>query len=289
MYYNNQTILFKNGNFIPVAQAMTNTYSQTLHYGYGVFEGIRSYQTAFGTHIFKAKEHYDRLANSCKLLSIPFSWHSEYLIEKTYELLKINSLTDAYIRPIVVTEPNMSLSVPKHADIIIMVWSWGNYLGNNSLRVCSSSYCRPHPKSIQIEAKANGHYVNSILATIEAKQNGYDEALLNDVDGNLAEAPGANLFIEKDGKLYTPQKGNILPGITRNTLIELCYALDISIEETTQKPNFLEQADAAFLCGTAAEVIGIQSYNEVVFPIEFENSLGKKLQTAYKKLVLNQL
>ncbi len=289
MYYNEKTIIFKDGAFVHPEQTKIDAYSQTLHYGYGVFEGIRSYETAQGAQIFKAKEHYNRLKRSCELLSIPFNWEVDYLIEKTYELLELNHLSDAYIRPIVVLNPNMSLTAPDNSSLLIMVWEWGSYLGDKLLNVFASSYLRPHPKSTHIEAKANGHYVNSILATSEAKSKGYDEALLNDVDGFLAEAPGANLFIEKSGKIHTPALGNILPGITRSVVIELCNKLGIEVIQDRFKPEFLQEADAAFFCGTAAEVIGIKYYNDIELPLSFDNSLGKKLQTEYKKLVLNQI
>ena len=130
----------------------------------------------------------------------------------------------------------------------------------------TSSFQRPNPKGFKIEAKASGHYVNSILASQEAKANGYDEALLLDMNDNVAEGPGANIFFEKDGKLFTPEPGNILPGITRATVIEICNELDIPVEEKSFTIDELKKADAAFFCGTAAEVIGWESLDDVKFP-----------------------
>ena len=156
------------------------------------------------------------------------------------------------------------------------------------MNVCISSFSRPHPKSTKIEAKVCGHYVNSILAASEAKQKGFDEALLLDTDGFLAEGPGSNLFFEKNGELFTPKIGNILPGITRKTVFELSDKLGIKISEGDFLPEKLLQADSAFLCGTAAEIIGIQSIEKIEFPISWQDSLGKKLQTAYKNLVLEK-
>ena len=288
MYFNDETILYYDGNFVKSAETNINLYLQTLHYGYGVFEGIRAYDTLNGVHIFKAKEHYERLKKSCELINIPFNYDIEELITKTYDLLKINDFTDAYIRPLIFCGPNMSLSRPTSVSVMICAWKWGAYLGDNLLNLCISSYCRPHPKSTKIEAKVCGNYVNSILATTEAKDNGFDEALLLDSDGFLAEGPGANLFFEKNGELFTPQQGNILTGITRATIIELCQKLNIKINQGLYLPELLADADSAFLCGTAAEVIGVKSLNGKKLSKNWEDSLGKKLQTAYKNLVLEK-
>ena len=288
MYFNEQTIILLNGNFVKAEESKTDLYSQTLHYGYGVFEGIRAYNTPNGVRIFKAQEHYERLKKSCELINIPFNYSVEELIEQTYKLLEINNFKDAYIRPLIFCSPNMSLTKPTGVSLMICAWEWGAYLGDNLLNLCISSYCRPHPRSTKIEAKVCGHYVNSILATSEAKFKGFDEALLLDSDGFLAEGPGANLFFEKNGKLYTPKKGNILPGITRATVFELCQKLDIPLEEGSYLTEDLLKADSAFLCGTAAEIVGINSVAYKTFPLNWEKSLGKKLQTAYKNLVLER-
>ncbi|NHN25393.1 branched-chain amino acid transaminase [Flavobacterium jejuense] len=287
-YYNEKTMLFFNGKFKKAATTTTDLYGQTLHYGYGAFEGIRAYNTSSGTKIFKATEHYERLKKSCELINIPFQYNIDELIERSYELLEVNNLTDAYLRPIVFCDPNMSLSKPNGVNIMICAWKWGTYLGNNLLNLAVSSYCRPHPKSIKIEAKVCGHYINSILATNEAKNKGFDEALLLDTDNFVAEGPGANLFFEKKGQLFTPQLGNILPGITRATIIELCKKLDIKVHEGQYNLEQLVDADAAFYCGTAAEVVGIRAIDEKEFQLDWEKSLGKKLQSAYKNLVLEQ-
>ena len=288
MYFNEQTIILLNGNFVKAEESKTDLYSQTLHYGYGVFEGIRAYNTPNGVRIFKAKEHYERLKKSCELINIPFNYSIDELIEQTYKLLEINNFKDAYIRPLIFCSPNMSLTKPTGVSLMICAWEWGAYLGDNLLNLCISSYCRPHPRSTKIEAKVCGHYVNSILATSEAKFKGFDEALLLDSDGFLAEGPGSNLFFEKNGKLYTPKKGNILPGITRATVFELCENLEIQIEEGSYLTEDLLKADCAFLCGTAAEIVGINSVAYKTFPLNWEKSLGKKLQTAYKNLVLER-
>ncbi len=285
MYYNDNTVIYLDGKFVKANQTSTDLYSQTLHYGYGVFEGIRAYATENGTQVFKSYEHFERLKRSAELIQIPFAYDVQALVDATDELLRRNKLTDAYVRPLVFCDPNMTLARPNNVSIMICAWEWGAYLGDKQLRLMVSSYCRPHPRSIKIEAKVCGHYVNSILATNEAKDKGYDEALLLDSDGFLAEGPGANLFFEKDGVLFTPQLGNILPGITRATVLEIAEELEMEVQQGLFKPNELFEADSTFYCGTAAEVIGIASVDETVFPKAWKDSLGKKLQDAYSKRV----
>jgi branched-chain amino acid aminotransferase len=287
-YYNSETVLYLDGEFIKSEAAKIDLYSQSLHYGYAVFEGIRAYNTHNGTRIFKAKAHYKRLKESCDLVNIPFIWDIDDLIEQTYRLLEMNGFRDAYIRPLVYCAPNMALTEPLGVSILICAWEWEAYFGDKQVRVCVSNFQRPNPKSTPIAAKVSGHYVNSILATTEAKKRGYDEAILLDQSGFVAEAPGANIFIEKGGKLYTPTLGNILPGITRATLIQLCKRLDIECVEQQIGIAELKSADSAFLCGTAAEIIGITSVDETLMPLKWSESLGATLQRTYKNLVLEK-
>ena len=285
-YYNENTVLWLNGKLVKATDAKTDFYSQSLHYGYSVFEGIRSYKTVTGeTSIFKATEHYDRLQNSAKLLNMPYHWTTEELIEATYEVLAENKLADAYIRPVVYAPANMSFVENNESFLVIEAWEMQPFLGEKLLKVMTSSYQRPNPKAFHIEAKAGGHYVNSILASQEAKGKGFDEALLLDMNGNIAEAPGANLFFEKDGKLFTPALGNILPGITRATVIELCEDLGIPLEEGTYTIQQLKEADAAFFCGTAAEVVGFESIDDYRFPAKWNETLSGNIQKAYKEQV----
>ena len=286
-YYHNNTIIYLNGAFVKAAEATTDYYSQSLHYGYAVFEGIRSYRTASGeTKIFKATEHYDRLRNSAIALNMPYNWDTNELIEATYEVLSRNNLQNAYIRPVVYAPANMSFNPNTESFLMIAAWEMGLFLGDKLLRVMTSSFQRPNPKGFRIEAKASGHYVNSILASQEAKAKGYDEALLTDMNGYVAEGPGANVFFEKNGKLVTPPTGNILPGITRATIIEICNELSIPVEERLFTTDELKQADAAFFCGTAAEVIGWQSFDEAVFPANWNETVARKIQLAYQERVI---
>ncbi|MGN6617132.1 MAG: branched-chain-amino-acid transaminase [Ilyomonas sp.] len=285
-YYNDNTILYLNGEYVKAAEAKMDFYSQSLHYGYSVFEGIRSYKTANGeTKIFKPTEHYNRLKNSALALNMPYHWNTAELIEITYEVLKRNNLHDAYIRPVVYAPANMSFNVNTESFIVIEVWEMQPFLGKKLLKVMTSSFQRPNPKGFKIEAKAAGHYVNSILASQEAKAKGFDEALLTDLNGFVAEGPGANMFYEKDGTLYTPPAGNILCGITRATVLELCAALDIPVVEKFFTVDEVKEADTAFFCGTAAEIIGWQSLDDVSFKKEWNCSVSKVIQESYSYLV----
>ncbi len=288
-YYNEHTVLYLNGTFVRAAEATMDYYSQSLHYGYSVFEGIRSYKTINGeTKIFKAKEHYDRLQQSAEAMNMPYTWSAEELIVATYELLKRNNLQDAYIRPLVYAPANMSFVQNKESFLVIEAWEMQPFLGEKLLRVMLSSFQRPNPKGFRITAKAGGHYVNSILASQEAKANGFDEALLSDMNGFIAEGPGANVFYEKDGKLFTPSVGNILPGITRATVIEICEEMNIPVEEKLITTEELKQADAVFFCGTAAEVIGWESLDDVKFPKPWNDSVSKTIQNFYKDKVIEK-
>lgn len=287
-YFNSNTVLYLNGKFEKAADTTADIYGQSLHYGYAVFEGIRAYNTHNGTRIFKVREHFERLKRSAELVHMPFHWNINDLIKQTYKLLELNNLKDAYIRPLIYSAPNMSLVAGTKTAIMICAWEWGAYLGHEQLKVCISSYERPNPKSTPIAAKVSGNYVNSILATTEAKNRGFDEALLLDMNQHIAEGPGANIFIEKNGRLYTPPLGHILPGITRDTIIELCHVLDIEIIEKHLTVKDIKHADSAFFCGTASEIAGIGSVDEYVFPVKWVDSLGATLQRTYKCLVLEK-
>ncbi len=284
MYYNEETIIYFNGAFVKAADAKMDLYSQSLHYGYAVFEGIKSYQTDNGTKIFKAKEHYDRLRHSSQVMQMPFDTSTEELTKLTYEVLERNNFSDAYIRPVVFCSPNMALSKGRETFLAITAWEWTNGYLANKMRLMTSSWQRPNPGAFHIEAKVSGHYVNSILACQEAKDKGFDEALLLDMNGFVAEGPGANIFFEKDGHLFTPSKGNILPGITRATVMEICRELDIPVTEKLFTPQEMHGADAAFYCGTAAEIVQLDSLDNIPFVQPWEQSQSSRVQQAYSRL-----
>jgi branched-chain amino acid aminotransferase len=288
MYYNDNTILFLDGKFVKAADAKIDLFSQTLHYGYGVFEGIRAYQTIHGTKIFKSHEHYERLQQSCRMMNITLDYSVEELAQISYQLLDKNNLSNAYLRPLVFAGANMSLTAPKEVSLMIAAWDWGKYFSNPAVRLCISSYQRPNPKSVKVAAKTCGHYVNSILATTEAKERGFDEALMLDMNGHVAEGPGANFFFEKDGVMYTPPLGNILPGITRQTVIEICHQLEIPVQEKYFRPEDLYEADSAFFCGTAAEITPIESIEGQLFQKPWTKSQGFLIQQTYQCIVLDK-
>jgi branched-chain amino acid aminotransferase len=179
----------------------------------------------------------------------------------------------------------MSFHPNTESFIVIEAWKMEPFLGEKLLRVKTSSFQRPNPKAFKIEAKATGHYVNSILASHEAQAAGYDEALLLDMKDHVAEAPGANVFYEKDEKLFTPALGNILAGITRATVFEICNELNIPVAEKECTIEDIYDADAAFFCGTAAEVVGIQSLDDHSFRKPWNESVSKCIQEAYKNVV----
>jgi branched-chain amino acid aminotransferase len=289
MYYDNNTIMYHNGHFVKAAEAKMDFYSQSLHYGFGVFEGIRSYKTESGqTKIFKATAHFDRLKRSAEALNMPYKWTTDELIEATYEVLRQSDLQDAYIRPLIYAPANMTFSTNTESFIVIEAWKMQPFLGDNLLQVMTSSFQRPNPKGFKIEAKATGHYVNSILASQEAKAAGFNEALLLDINDYVAEAPGANVFVECNNILYTPKAGNILSGITRATVLELCNELDFEVVEKNIVLEEVHGADSAFFCGTAAEIIGIEALDKVEFTKPWAETMGAVIQKAYKNLVVEK-
>jgi len=285
MYYNQNTQIFLDGQWLKASDANTGLYNQTMHYGSGVFEGIRSYNTADGTKVFKAKQHYERLLFSAKTMHMNLNYSVEELTKLTYQLLERNNLSDAYIRPLVYLGQNMRLCPTNEVHLFLCAWEWDKYLGNQLLKVMTSSYQRPNPKSVPVHAKVTGHYTNSILATTEAQAKGYDEALLLDLEGNVAEGSGANFFYEKDEKLYTCPVGTILPGITRQTTFEMAKELGLELVETYFKPEEVHGADGAFFTGTAAEIAGIESLDGQKFKLPWEETLGYQLSKMYQRRV----
>jgi branched-chain amino acid aminotransferase len=285
-YYNASTIIYLDGEFVNATQAQGDLYSQSLHYGYAVFEGIRAYKTESGEpKIFKAEEHFKRMQRSCELVHLPYNYNNEALIDACYALLEKNNIQDAYIRPLVYCGPNMSLTGANEIHLMICTWQWPALLGEKLIRVMTSSYERPNPKAFLMEAKVSGHYVNSILAAQEARKLGFDEALLLDSNGKVAEGPGANVFFELNEKLYTPPLGNILPGITRATVLEICEELGIEVKEKFFDIKDMKGTDAAFFCGTAAEVIGWESLDNIAFKKPWKATVSKQIQDAYRARV----
>ncbi len=285
LYHTDKTYLFFNGEFRHVPDFRISPFNQTLHYGYGVYEGIRAYKTEQGPHIFKVRRHFERLLKSAEKLEIEVPYTSKELIDFAYELIEANRMSSAYIRPIIFMDKNMTLRPNNEVNVMMVTWKWGRYFDGNHLKVMISSYRRPHPKSVHIDTKVCGHYVNSILATKEALRNGYDEALMLDVDGYVAQGPGASVFFEKDGKLYTPTLDNIFPGITRLTIIEIAKQMGIEVIEEEFGPEAVIDVDGAFFAGTAVEIAGIASINGHELKLDWEDTIGYALYTRYKRIV----
>jgi branched-chain amino acid aminotransferase len=285
MYYTNNTQVYLNGEFVNATDAKVSLFSQSLHYGLSVFEGMRSYDTKEGPRVFKVRQHYERLLNSARLMHIPHNFDINKLIQVTYELLERNKIKNAYIRPLIFLNDNMHLHITGTANIFIGVWRWGKYLGDEQLNVSISSYSRPNPKAFHIETKTSGMYVNASLATMEAKNGGYDEAILLDLQGFISQTPGANIFYEKDGKLYTPPRGTIFPGITRKAVMEMAREREIEVIEKHFVTDELYNADVAFLTGTAVELVSIKSINRIPYQKDYKRTVSYELERDFKDYV----
>ncbi len=287
LYHTNKTELFFNGEFRRVGDFKISPYNQTLHYGYGVFDGIRAYPTEQGPHLFKVRRHFERLVRSAEKMEIKIPYSALDMINFAYELIERNKMQEAYIRPLIFMDKNMTLMHDDADEVNVMMtcWKWNRYFEGNHLDLLISSFRRPHPKSVHIDTKVSGHYVNSILATREAIRKGYDDAIMLDVDGYVAQGPGASIFFEKNGKLYTAPEAKVFPGITRKTLIAVAKTMGIEVIEKQFGPEDILTVDGAFLTGTATEVAGIASINGHKLKLDWEDTIGYLLYSKYKKIV----
>ena len=274
---NNHNIMYLNGSFtpIPISSDPINQHS-TL--GYAAYEGIRAYNTHNGARLFKSKEHIMRLKHSCAILGIEHDFDVYNLIDKTYQLLEKNRLRNAYIRIIVSND----------SSIAITVHEWNYFLANRPLNLGISSHERPNPNSVPVDAKISGNTVCNILASKEIQKKGFDEALLLDMNGNIAQASTANIFFEKNGHLYTPSLGHVFPGITRAVVFDICKRLNLEITEKEIKTTEINQYDSAFLCGTRTEITGVARIDNYSFSEPWENTLGAAIQRAFINRVLEQ-
>jgi branched-chain amino acid aminotransferase len=261
--------IWMNGELVDWGDAKVHVGAHGLHYGSGVFEGIRAYETAKGTAVFRLREHLDRLHNSAKLLYMPLPYSTEELREACFELIETNGLPECYIRPIAFYGYG-ELGVhtcTNPVDVAIMSWPWGAYLGEegqrNGIRARVSSWQRVGPNVIPHVAKATGIYLNSMLAVLEAQRAGYEEAILQTQDGYIADGSGENIFIVKDGVIATPDlSASILPGITRDSIIQIAEDLGYRVVEKQLIRTDLYLADEVFMCGTAAEVTPIREVDD---------------------------
>jgi len=256
--------IWYDGKLVPWRDATTHVLTHSLHYGLAVFEGLRAYRTHDGTAIFRLREHTQRLFNSARVFMMEIPFTIDQVVEAQREVVRQNRLETCYLRPIAFYGPEKLGVSPRGAAVhlAIAAWPWGAYLGEDGLqkgiRVKTSSYARHHINVSMVRSKTSGHYVNSILANLEATRDGYDEALLLDTNGFVAEGAGENLFIVKDGRLIEPQLVSGLTGITRQSVIELARDAGIEFHALPLTRDDVYLADEAFFTGTAAEVTPIR-------------------------------
>ncbi|CAM8383519.1 IlvE Branched-chain amino acid aminotransferase/4-amino-4-deoxychorismate lyase [Candidatus Methylopumilus universalis] len=271
----------------PWRDAKTHVLTHTLHYGLGVFEGVRAYKTNEGTAIFRLKEHTDRFFNSAHILGMKMPYDKNVIMDAHKKAVKENKLESAYIRPMAFYGAEaMGISAKAlSTHVIVAAWEWGAYMGKealeNGIRVKTSSFSRHHVNVTMCKAKANGNYMNSILAHQEAIQDGYDEALLLDVNGLVTEGSGENIFIIKNHKLITPDLTSALEGITRDTIIQIANDLKIPVIEKRITRDEVYTADEAFFTGTAAEVTPIKELDRRMIGKGGRGEITKELQSIY--------
>ncbi|MBK9052276.1 MAG: branched-chain amino acid transaminase [Chloroflexi bacterium] len=257
------TLVWMDGQMIPFDQANVHFLSPTLHYGASVFEGIRCYDTPRGPAVFRLREHMARFLQSSEALGMDDPRYTlEQLCQAVFWLIEGNGLSDCYVRPLLFFGGSMGLDLDDYEPVVsIAVWPWEPFLGQYALdhgvRVMVSSYTRMNNNAQLTKAKIGGQYVNSILAKTSAKRSGFDEAIMLDQDGFVAECTGENLFLVRDGVLYTPPRANVLEGITRDSVMTLARDAGYKVVETRITRDELLTADELFVCGTAAEVAGV--------------------------------
>lgn len=280
--------IWLNGKLIDWSKAKVHILTHTLHYGGGVFEGIRFYSTKKGPAIFRLKDHLDRLFYSAKCLGMKVLYSEKQIEEAILRLIRINKIKEGYIRPIFYYGYGVMGLNPKKTPVgcAVIIRSWANYLGDKPVKVGVSKFIRTHPQSTYPKAKICGHYVNSILASLEIKKKGFDEALLLDYQRNVAEGPGENIFmINKQKEILTPSSGSILPGITRKTIIRLARDLGYKVKEKKIKLKDLKQAQEAFFTGTAAEVTAIKKIDRKIISQGRIGPVTKDLKEMYLRVV----
>ncbi len=284
-------VIWMDGELVPWREAQVHVLTHTLHYGMGVFEGVRAYKAEQGTAIFRLPQHTRRLFGSAHIMKMPVPWDPETINAAHKTVVRENGLDSAYIRPMFFYgSEGMGLradNLKVHA--IVAAWEWGAYLGaenmEKGIRIKTSSYTRHHVNITMCKAKANGHYVNSMLALNEALTSGYDEAMLLDVDGFVAEGSGENIFIVRDGVLYTPDLTSALEGITRDTIVQLAQDEGLKVREKRITRDEVYLADEAFFTGTAAEVTPIREVDDRMIGQGGRGPVTERLQALYFDVV----
>ncbi|MEY3721297.1 MAG: hypothetical protein RL618_1816 [Pseudomonadota bacterium] len=283
--------IWKDGQLVDWRDATLHMLTHSLHYGMAVFEGIRAYNTVNGTAIFRLKEHTQRLYNSAKIFQMKVPFDMETLIEAQKEVVRANKLESCYLRPLVwIGSEKMGVSARGNTiHVAVAAWPWGAYLGEEGLakgiRVKTSSYTRHHVNVSMVRAKASGYYINSILANQEVTADGYDEALLLDTEGYVSEGAGENVFIIKNGRIFTPDLASCLDGITRDSVLTLARDLGIEVIEKRITRDEVYCADEAFFTGTAAEVTPIRELDGRMIGTGSRGPVTEKLQSMFFDVV----
>jgi len=283
--------IWYDGKLVPWREANTHVLTHSLHYGLAVFEGLRAYKTGKGTAIFRLQEHTERLLNSAHIFMMKMPYDRATLMEAQKEVVRANRLEECYVRPIAFYGSEKMGVSPKGAKVHVAIaaWPWGAYLGadgiEKGIRVKTASYARHHINVTMCRAKFSGTYANSILANQEAVEHGYDEALLLDVDGYVAEGSGENLFIVKNGKLYEPELTSALIGVTRDAVIALARDMGLEVEARRITRDDVYIADEAFFTGTAAEVTPIRELDSRVIGSGRRGPITQKLQSMFFDVV----
>ncbi len=287
--------IWLDGELVAWERAMVHVHTHSLHYGMAAFEGIRAYPTPIGAAIFRLDDHLRRLEESAKILGIEIPFSRERLADACREVVRANGLPECYLRPIAfVGEGELGIHATGNPiRVSISCWKWGAYLGSEGLsrgvRAKISSFTRNHPNAAMSKAKVSGNYVNSILAKREARDAGFDEAILLDAQGMVAEGTGENLFIVRHGRLVTPPLPNVLGGITRDTVLELAGDFGYEIEQRPFARDELYIADEAFFCGTAAEITPIREVDGRRIGAGERGPVTRRLQETYFALVRGNL
>ncbi len=283
--------IWYDGELKPWRECTTHVLTYSLHYGVGCFEGVRAYKTPQGTAIFRLQEHTRRLFNSAKILGMKMPWSEDVLNQAQLEVLRTNKLESAYLRPMVFYgAEGMGLRADNlKTHVIVAAWTWGAYLGaenmERGIRIKTSSFNRHHPNAATLRAKANGNYINSMMALNEVLKDGYDEALTLDTQGYIAEGSAENIFLVIRGELHTPDLTACLDGITRRTVIQLAQDNGLKVIERRITRDEVYVADEAFFTGTAAEVTPIREVDNRPVGNGSRGPITEKLQKQYLQLV----
>jgi branched-chain amino acid aminotransferase len=283
--------IWKDGHMVDWRDATLHMLTHSLHYGMAVFEGVRAYNTAQGTAIFRLKEHTQRLYNSAKIFQMKVPFDMDTIMNAQLEVVRANKLESCYLRPLVwIGSEKMGVSARGNTiHVAIAAWPWGAYLGEEGLakgiRVKTSSFTRHHVNISMVRAKASGYYINSILANQEVTADGYDEALLLDTEGYVTEGAGENIFIVKSGKIYTPDLASCLDGITRDSVVTIARDLGIEVIEKRITRDEVYCADEAFFTGTAAEVTPIRELDGRAIGEGSRGPVTEKIQSLFFDIV----